>query len=87
MHAIKAKECILKCTILVKLRPTESLQTIVATMLEEECPNKVSLAMLATVTFVFRLWLPGKNTKVVLEVKYNSASCAYSVSVAHWVEL
>ena len=71
----------------MKLRPTNSLQAIVATMLEEGCPNKVSLVMLATVIFVFRPWLPGKNIKVVLEVKYNSASCAYSESVAQWVEL
>ena len=34
-----------------------------------------------------RTWSPGKNTIVVLEVKYSSASCAYSESVAQLVEL
>ena len=43
--------------------------------------------MLATVIFVSRIWSPGKNTIVVFEVKYSSASRAYSESVAQWVEL
>ena len=42
--------------------------------------------MLATVIFISRMWSPGKNTIVVLEVRYNLASCAYSESVAQWVE-
>ena len=47
----------------------------------------VSLATLATVIFVSRTWSPGKNTIVVSEVKYDLAFCAYSESVAQWVEL
>ena len=43
--------------------------------------------MLATVMFVSRVWSPGKNTIVVLEVKYSSASCAYSDSVVQLVDL
>ena len=45
----------------------------------------VSLDTLTTVILVSRTWSPGKNTIVVLEVKYSSASCAYSESVAQWV--
>ena len=45
----------------------------------------VSLDTLTTVIFVSRTWSPGKNTIVVLEVKYSSASRAYSESVAQWV--
>ena len=37
--------------------------------------------------FALRTWSPGKNTIVVLEVKYRSASCAYSESVVQLVEL
>ena len=47
----------------------------------------VSLVTLATVIFVSRAWSPAKNTTTVFEVKYKSASCAYSESVAQWVEL
>ena len=43
--------------------------------------------MLATVIFTLRVWSPGKNTIVVLEVEYNSVSCAYSESVAQCTEL
>ena len=50
-------------------------------------PCMVSLATLATVIFLSRTWSPGKNTIVVLEVKYSSASCAYSESVVQLVEL
>ena len=71
----------------VKLRPTGPLQTTVARFPEEDSPHMVSLAFLATVMFLSRTWSPGKNTIVVLEVKYNSASCAYSESVVHLVEL
>ena len=46
----------------------------------------VNLPMLATVIFILRVWSPGRNIIVVLVVKYNSASCAYSYSVAQ-VEL
>ena len=55
-------------------------------MSEEDPPCMVSLAMLATVTFISRTWSPGKNSIVVSEVKYSSASCAYSEIVAQWVE-
>ena len=87
LQDVKAKEFMLKSTILVKLRPTDPLQTTVALLPEEDSPCMVSLATLATVMFVSRTWSPGKNTIVVLKVKYNSASCAYSGSVAQWVEL
>ena len=69
----------------MKLRPTDHLQTIVATLLGEDSPHMVSLATLATVIFVSRAWSPGKNTIVVLEVKYSLASRAYSESVAQWI--
>ena len=82
----KAKECILNATILVKLRPTAPLQTIVALVSKEDSPCMVSLATLATVIFASRTWSPGKKTIVVLEVKYSSASCAYSASVVQCVE-
>ena len=88
VHKVKAKESILNSTILVKLRPTDPLQTIVAILPEEEdSPHMVNLATLTTVIFISRTWSPGKNTIVVLEVKYSSASCAYSESVAQLVEL
>ena len=47
----------------------------------------VNLDMLATVIFISRVWSPDKNTIVVLEVKYDLACCAYSESVAQWIEL
>ena len=47
----------------------------------------VSLATLATAISASRTWSPGKNTIVVLKVKYRSASCAYSESVVQLVEL
>ena len=77
----------LKSTIFVKLKPNEPLQAIVDMLSEEDCPCIVSLVTLATVIFISRVWLPGKYTIMVLEVKYSSASCAYSESVAQWVEL
>ena len=73
--------------ILVKLRPTDPLQTTVAMLPEEDSPRMVNLVTLATVMFVSRVWSPGKNTMVVLEVKYSSVSCAYAESVAQWVDL
>ena len=84
---MKAKECILKSTILVKLRPTDPLQTTVAVFPKEDSPRMVSLVTLATVIFVSRTWSPGKNTIVVSELKYSSASCAYSESVEQLIEL
>ena len=75
------KEYILSSIIFVKLRPTLSLQTIVAILPEEDYPCMVSLVTLATVIFISRVWSPSKNTMVVLEVKYRSASCTYSESV------
>ena len=86
LKEVKAKECILNSTILVKLRPTDPLQTTVALLPEEDSPCMVSLATLATVIFVSRVWSPGKNTIVVLEVKYRSASRAYSESVVQLAE-
>ena len=64
-------------TILVKLKPTDPLQTTVAVLPAKDSPHIVSLDMLATVIFISRVWSPGKNTIVELEVKYSSASCAY----------
>ena len=87
LKEVKAKECILRSTMLMKLRPTGPLQTTVALLLEEDSPRIVNLATLPTVILVSRVWSPGKNTIVVLEVKYSSASCAYSESVVQWVEL
>ena len=43
--------------------------------------------MLATQIFISRTWSPGKNTIVVLEVKYILVFCAYSESVEQWIEL
>ena len=70
----------------MKLRPTGPLQTTFGMVPEEDSPCRVSLAMFETVIFVSRVWSPGKNTIVVLEVKYSSASCAYSESVVQLVE-
>ena len=42
--------------------------------------------MLLSVMFLSRAWSPGKNSKVVFEVKYDTAFCAYSESVAHLIE-
>ena len=75
----------LKSTISVKLKPTDPSQTTVAMLSEEDSPHMVSLDTLATVIFLSRTWSPGKNTIVVLEVKYSSASCAYLVSVVQWL--
>ena len=47
----------------------------------------VNLDMLATVIFTSRVWSPGKNTIVVLEVKYDLVCCRYSESVAQRIEL
>ena len=59
----------------------------VAVLPEEDSPCMVSVDTLATVIFVSRVWSPGKNTIVVLEVKHKLASCAYSESVVQLVEL
>ena len=77
----------LNSTIFVKLKPTDPLRTIVAMLSEEDSPYMVSLDTLATVIFTSRTWSPGKNTIVVLEIKYSSASCAHPESVAQWLEL
>ena len=72
----------------VKLRPTGPLQTIVALSLpEEDSPRMISQETLTTVISASRTWSPGKNTIVVLEVKYRSASCEYSESVVQLAEL
>ena len=77
----------LKFTKFVKLKPTDPLRTIVAMLPEEDSPRMVSLATLATVMVLSRTWSPGKNTIVVLEVKYISAFCAYSESVEQLDEM
>ena len=65
---------------------TGTLQTIAAMLLEVGSPCMVNLATFATAIFVSRVWSPGKNTIVVLEVTYSSASCACSQSVVQLVE-
>ena len=89
LQEVKAKECIFKSTILMKLKPTGSLQTTVATCIlsEEASPIMVSLSILSIVIFVSSTWSPGKNTMVVSEVKYDSDSRAYSESVVQLIEL
>ena len=72
----------LKSAIFVKLKPTDPLGTTAAMLPEEDPPCMVSLNTLATVILLSRTWSPGKNIIVVAEVKYVSASCAYSESVA-----
>ena len=84
---MNAKERMLKFTIFVKLKPTDPLRTTVAILPEKDSPLMVSLDILTTVISVSRTWSPGKNIIVVLEVKYISASCAYSESVVQLVEL
>ena len=76
-----------RSTIFVKLKPTDQLRTTAAILSEENTPCMVSLDMLATLTLMSRTWSPGKNAIVVLEVKYSSASCAYSESVEQLIEL
>ena len=71
----------------MKLKPTDPLRTIVAILSEENSPYIISLVTSSTVMFLSRTWSPAKNNIVVLEVKYTLASCAYSESVIHWVEL
>ena len=77
----------LKSTIFVKLKPTDPLQTTVVLLSEEECPRIVSLDMLAALIFISRTLSPGKNTIVVLVVKYILVFRAYSESVEQWIEL
>ena len=72
----------LKSTIFVKLKPTDPLQTIGAMLPEEDSLHIFSLLTLATVIFTSRKGSPGKNTILVFEVNYISASCADSKSVA-----
>ena len=86
LQEVKAKVCILKSTIFAKLKPTGPLQTMVGGLSEEDIPRMVSLAMLAIVISVARIWSPDKNNIVVLEVKYISAFCTYSESVVQLVE-
>ena len=86
MKEVKANKCILRSTVLVKVRKKDPVQTTVAVLPEEDhSPRMVNLVTLATVIFLSRAWSPDKNTIVVLEVKYSPASCAYSESVAQWV--
>ena len=77
----------LKPVTFMKLKPTDQMRTIVATLLEDEFPYMLSLVTFSTVIFLSRTWLPGKKTIVVLEVKYISDSCAYSDSVVQLAEL
>ena len=77
----------LKSTIFVNLKPTDPVQTTVGMLPGKFSPRMFNPVTLATVTLLSRVWLPGKNTMVVLKVKYSLASCAYSESVAQWVEL
>ena len=54
----------------MKLKPTDPFRTIVAILSDKDFPCMVSLATLATVILLSRTWSLGKNTIVVLEVKY-----------------
>ena len=54
---------------------------------KENPPSIVSLDIMVTLTFMSRTWSPDKNSIVVLEIKYNSGSCAYSDSVEQLIEL
>ena len=76
-----------KSTIFVKLKPTDPLRTTVAILPEENRPRMVSRDMLAALIFISRTWSPGKNTILVLEVKYTLVSRAYSENVEQWIEL
>ena len=88
LQLVKAKDCILKFTMFVKLRPTGPLQTIVALSLPaEDSAYMISQETLTTVISASRTWSPGKNTMVVLSVKYCLAFCAYSESVVQLAEL
>ena len=89
LQDVKAKESILKSIILVKLRQTDlyALQTTVALLPAKDSPYMVSEVALATVILVSRKWSPGKKTMVVLEVKYNPVSCAYSENLLQLVAL
>ena len=69
----------------MKLKPTYLLRTTVAILSEENTLHMISLDTLATLILITQS--PGKNTIAVLEVKYNLDSCAYSDSVAQWIEL
>ena len=71
----------LNSTTLVKLKATDPSQTTVALLPKEDSPHMVNSSTLATVIFRSRTWSPGKNTMVMLEVKYSPASCANSESV------
>ena len=71
----------------MKMRWKDPVQTTVGMLPEEDSPCIVRLDTLATVIFLSRTWSPGKNTIVVLEAKYSSASCAYSESVVQLAEL
>ena len=65
----------------------DPVQTTVGMLPEEDSPCMVNLVTLATVILLSRVWLPSKNTIVVLEVKYSSASCTYSESVVQLADL
>ena len=54
LQDVKVNKSILNFAILVKLRPTDPLQTTVALLPEEGSPRSVSLVTLATVIFVSR---------------------------------
>ena len=88
LQDVKAKESILSSTVLVKLKPTNLLQTIVVLLPEEDSPCIVSLTTLETVTLVSRIWSPGKNNIVMLEsAKNDLASCTNSESVVHLMKV
>ena len=88
LQDVKSKESILSSTVLVKLKPTNPLQTIVVLLPDEDSPRIVRPTTLETVTLVSRIWSPGKNTTVMLEsAKYDLASCANSESVVHLMKV
>ena len=87
LQCVKARECIPKSTIFVKLKPTDPLQMTFTIIPKEDSPRMINLATLRTVIFLLRMWSPGKKIIVVLEAKYSSASFAYVESVVQLVEL
>ena len=65
----------------MNLKPTDPVRTTVGMLPGKFSPRMFNPVTLVTVTLLSRIWLPSKNTMVVLEVKYSLASCAYTESV------
>ena len=69
--------------IFLYLKPTDHYEQLFLYCLRKTLHTcMVSLVTLATVTVLSRTWSLDKNTIVVADIKYISASCVYSESVA-----